>query len=66
MAVHNPIQDFLYIFIWFYEDCVVACPVSLVMCGHLWNYNWLHYLNLHLCKRILIEIIQEILSRQSA
>ena len=32
--------------------CGGACIVALVMCGHLWNYNWLHYLHSHLCKPI--------------
>ena len=26
--------------------------VALVTCGHLWNYNWLHYLRSHFCKLI--------------
>ena len=29
-----------------------ARPVALAMCRRLWNYNYLHYLHLHLCKLI--------------
>ena len=29
-----------------------ARHVELVMCGHLWNYDWLHYLHSHLRKLI--------------
>ena len=45
LCISVSIQDFLYIFI-------CARPVALVMCGHLWNYNWLHFLHSHLCKLI--------------